>query len=76
MIPAENVETIFEPFVTTKKLGTGIGLFVCKQIVEKHNGSIMCRSDNDWTEFQIAFQNKQSTPNEWCRLFNRKYNGF
>ncbi|ACM12653.1 sensor histidine kinase (sporulation kinase A) [Bacillus cereus Q1] len=56
MIPAENVETIFEPFVTTKKLGTGIGLFVCKQIVEKHNGSIMCRSDNDWTEFQIAFQ--------------------
>ena len=34
MIPAENVETIFEPFVTTKKLGTGIGLFVCKQIVE------------------------------------------
>ena len=56
MIPAENVETIFEPFVTTKKLGTGIGLFVCKQIVEKHNGSIMCRSDNDWTEFQIAFK--------------------
>ncbi|EEM60064.1 MULTISPECIES: BA2291 family sporulation histidine kinase [Bacillus cereus group] len=56
MIPAENVETIFEPFVTTKKLGTGIGLFVCKQIVEKHNGSIMCRSDDDWTEFQIAFQ--------------------
>ncbi|HDR7795278.1 TPA: sensor histidine kinase [Bacillus luti] len=56
MIPAENVDTIFEPFVTTKKLGTGIGLFVCKQIVEKHNGSIMCRSDSDWTEFQIAFQ--------------------
>ncbi|MGG0649172.1 histidine kinase N-terminal domain-containing protein [Bacillus mycoides] len=56
MIPADNVETIFEPFVTTKKLGTGIGLFVCKQIVEKHNGSILCRSDNDWTEFQITFQ--------------------
>lgn len=56
MIPADNVETIFEPFVTTKKLGTGIGLFVCKQIVEKHKGSILCRSDNDWTEFQITFQ--------------------
>ena len=38
MIPAENVETIFEPFVTTKKLGTGIGLFVCKQIVENIMG--------------------------------------
>ena len=56
MIPADNVETIFEPFVTTKKLGTGIGLFVCKQIVEKHKGSILCRSNNDWTEFQITFQ--------------------
>ncbi|MCI0767625.1 sensor histidine kinase [Bacillus sp. TL12] len=56
MIPAESIETIFEPFVTTKKLGTGIGLFVCKQIVEKHNGSIMCRSDSEWTEFHISFQ--------------------
>ncbi|EOP55149.1 hypothetical protein KOY_03317 [Bacillus cereus VDM021] len=56
MIPAESIETIFEPFVTTKKLGTGIGLFVCKQIVEKHNGSITCRSDSEWTEFHISFQ--------------------
>ncbi|WP_338059091.1 BA2291 family sporulation histidine kinase [Bacillus gaemokensis] len=56
MIPAESVETIFEPFVTTKKLGTGIGLFVCKQIVEKHNGSITCQSTLEWTEFHIVFQ--------------------
>ncbi|WP_372584884.1 BA2291 family sporulation histidine kinase [Bacillus anthracis] len=26
------------------------------RIVIKNNGSIMCRSDDDWTEFQIAFQ--------------------
>ncbi|WP_017149674.1 BA2291 family sporulation histidine kinase [Bacillus bingmayongensis] len=56
MIPAESIETIFEPFVTTKKLGTGIGLFVCKQIVEKHNGSITCHSNSEWTEFHISFQ--------------------
>ncbi|MDM5188526.1 sensor histidine kinase [Bacillus sp. DX4.1] len=56
MIPPESIETIFEPFVTTKKLGTGIGLFVCKQIVEKHNGSIMCRSNSEWTEFHMSFQ--------------------
>lgn len=60
MIPAENIETIFEPFVTTKKLGTGIGLFVCKQIVEKHNGMITCQSNSEWTEFHITFQ--KSTP--------------
>ena len=56
MIPAENVETIFEPFVTTKKLGTGIGLFVCKQIVEKHNGSIMCRSITIGQNFKLHFK--------------------
>ncbi|MEH7464525.1 HAMP domain-containing sensor histidine kinase, partial [Bacillus thuringiensis] len=56
MIPAENIETIFEPFVTTKKLGTGIGLFVCKQIVEKHKGSITCKSTEEWTEFHISFE--------------------
>lgn len=56
MIPKEKIKTIFEPFVTTKKLGTGIGLFICKQIVEKHNGSIMCQSNSEWTEFRISFQ--------------------
>lgn len=56
MIPQSSIETIFEPFVTTKKLGTGIGLFVCKQIVEKHNGTITCESHSEWTEFHITFQ--------------------
>lgn len=56
MILAENTETIFEPFVTTKQLGTGIGLFVCKQIVEKHKGSITCKSTEEWTEFHISFE--------------------
>jgi PAS domain S-box-containing protein len=38
-------ERIFEPFFTTKgALGTGLGLWVTRQIVEKHHGTIRMRS--------------------------------
>jgi len=58
-IDSEAVTLIFEPFYTTKKLGTGIGLFVCKNIVEKHNGNISCLSSDDFTTFQLKLPNKQ-----------------
>ena len=44
-IAPENLARIFEPFFTTKKdAGTGLGLWVCRQIVDKHSGSIRVRS--------------------------------
>lgn len=53
MIPEESLVTIFEPFYTTKEFGTGIGLFVCKKIIEKHGGTISCSSTPDATVFKI-----------------------
>ncbi|MCM3720016.1 histidine kinase N-terminal domain-containing protein [Fictibacillus phosphorivorans] len=53
-IPPETMKTIFEPFYTTKELGTGIGLFVCKKIIEKHYGTISCTSDENNTTFTIV----------------------
>ncbi|NSL50959.1 histidine kinase N-terminal domain-containing protein [Calidifontibacillus erzurumensis] len=52
-ISAETLKLIFEPFYTTKKLGTGIGLYVSKNIIENHNGKISCFSNNEKTMFQI-----------------------
>ncbi|HEX2641035.1 MAG TPA: PAS domain S-box protein, partial [Pyrinomonadaceae bacterium] len=44
-IPEKDQPHIFEPFFTTKHdVGTGLGLWVCKSIVQKHQGSIRFRS--------------------------------
>jgi len=40
-IPDQVRARIFEPFFTTKKdVGTGLGLWICKEIVERYSGSI------------------------------------
>jgi signal transduction histidine kinase len=39
-IPPEAREHIFEPLFSTKAKGTGLGLTICRQIIERHGGSI------------------------------------
>jgi two-component system, sporulation sensor kinase E len=43
-IPQEQVNRIFEPFYTTKKKGTGLGLMIVQRIVRAHNGRIELES--------------------------------
>jgi signal transduction histidine kinase len=54
-IQSHMLENIFEPFISTKDLGTGLGLSVCKQIIEKHNGSITVLSKPEKTSFFLTF---------------------
>ena len=45
-ITPENLDKIWQPFFTTKgELGTGLGLDICKRIIEGHDGQISCESE-------------------------------
>ncbi len=63
-IPEETRETIFEPFYTTKSYGTGIGLYVCKTLIEKHQGTIFCESNQQRTSFIIRLPENGEQPTE------------
>lgn len=43
-IKEEDISTIFEPFVTHKSTGTGLGLAVADRIIRAHHGSIQVKS--------------------------------
>jgi signal transduction histidine kinase len=59
-VPADALPRIFEPFFTTKPKGegTGLGLGIARQIVDKHGGAIRCESEPagagaSWTMFEV-----------------------
>ena len=58
-IPQHVIANIFKPNVTTKAdgKGTGIGLYMSSQIVQKHNGAIEVKNINSGAMFAITIKN-------------------
>ncbi len=58
---------LFRPFSTTKKMGFGIGLYQCKQIIEAHSGRIEVESEEGVGTTFIVYVNG-SVPNSQLRI--------
>ena len=54
--PESKANEIFEPLITTKQMGTGLGLVSCKNIIENHGGTITAK--NNPTTFTIKLLKK------------------
>jgi len=58
-IDMKPIENIFNPLVTTKQKGTGLGLASVKNLIEQHNGTISVK--NNPTTFTIEIPKKEKT---------------
>ncbi len=61
-IAPEHIESVFNPFFTTKTGGTGLGLALVAKIIDEHQGKITVNSDlGRGTTFEILLPNTVET---------------
>lgn len=64
-IPVEKLERLWYPFFTTKAKGMGLGLPICKRIVEAHGGQILVESETGkGTTFKLELPIKVPEKND------------
>jgi len=64
-IPPDQLERIFEPFVTTKEQGLGLGLAICRKIARAHRGTLVADSHyGDGASFRLVLPPAASIDSE------------
>jgi len=64
-IPPGELERVFEPFVSTKEEGLGLGLAVCRSIVAAHHGRLWAANNADrGASFRFTLPASREQPNE------------
>jgi signal transduction histidine kinase len=61
-IDERHLDDIFKPFFTTKSRGTGLGLSLCKKIMDAHNGTMSVKSklgEGSTVELTLPIENKR-----------------
>jgi signal transduction histidine kinase len=68
-LTTDQIETVFNPFYTTKTEGMGLGLLVCRSIIEAHGGHIRVENGPDGGAMPYRIQNKSCVFCAFLRLY-------
>ncbi|MGQ0795528.1 MAG: porin PorA family protein [Nitrosopumilaceae archaeon] len=60
-IPPKDLKRIYEPLFTTKPDGTGLGLTVCKNIIDQHNGTIEIQNNPTIVTLSLPLRNRKQS---------------
>lgn len=61
-VPQDLLPLLFDPFITTKTNGTGLGLALVAKLVGGHGGIIECESQNAKTQFRVLMPTSRNAP--------------
>ena len=63
-VPPEIERHLFEPFFSTRSRGSGLGLYICRELCERHGASIDYRraADAAANEFRVRLRTTPATP--------------
>jgi signal transduction histidine kinase len=62
-IDPENIDRIFDQFFTTKSRGMGLGLSICRSIIEAHDGRLWAESGvHEGSVFRISLPTGSQSP--------------